>query len=90
MKLKQEIDLTTAMTNALAEHEAKILRAVVKHLNIKNYDVKELTAEYEDVKNFSRRIFTVRYKGELMYRRFPADIYGFLFRYEAPIFNNLS
>ncbi len=90
MKIKSELDLTKKMENARAEHEAKILGAVLKHFNINDYGREHLTGAYENVEKYSIRAFTVRYKGVLMYRRFQTDLFNPQFRYEAPIFNNVS
>lgn len=49
-----------------------------------------MSADKERVKNYSVGIYTLRHKGTLIFHRFPMDISGLKFRYEAPIFNNVS
>lgn len=90
MRLKEELDFTELIYKKRHNYEVKILSAVLEHYNFTDYDVDKLTVDYERVKNYSTSILTVRYKGQLIYRRFPLDLGGVKYRYEAPIFNNVS
>lgn len=92
MKIKEELDFTEFIEKKRHNYETKILSAVLDHYNFDytDYDVKELTVGYECVKNYSTNILAVRYKGLLIFRRIPLDFNGLKFRYEAPIFNNVS
>lgn len=90
MKLREELDFTNIVEKQRIRHEAKILTAVLEHLSITEFDGKYLSTDKERVKNYSVGIYTLRYKGTLIFRRFPMDISGLKFRYEAPIFNNVS
>lgn len=87
MKIKEKLDLTGIVEKQRIRYEAKILTAVLEHFNITGYDAKHLSADRERVKNYSAGVYTLRYKGILIFRRFQTDISGLQFRYESPIFN---
>lgn len=63
------------------------VKAFKKLFPNENFDENKATVDFEDVKNYSMRILTVRYKGVIIYRRFPLDMTGCNFRYESIIFN---
>lgn len=42
-----------------------------------------LRIDYEKVENYSRKIYTLRYKGKLVLRRFNKDLEGLSFRFEV-------
>lgn len=46
----------------------------------------DLSIEYETVNNWHMSVYTVRYKGEILCRRFNTDMLGLKYEYESPIF----
>ena len=48
--------------------------------------VEELTTGYETVKYHSEPVYTIRYKGKILCRRYSDDLLGVKYRFESPIF----
>lgn len=85
----QCVDTFKVVEKYIRNHEAKIIsRAFIKLFPNEELDKALLTFRQEPVKNYSILVFTARYKGEILYRRFQGDIAGYEWRYESPIYSN--
>lgn len=91
MKAKAEIDLRESIDKKRWRNEVLIMSEALKYYGITtDIAMDDVTVKNEKVKNYKAGIFTVRHKGKLLYRRFPMDVAGLIFRYESPIFNIIS
>ncbi|HBX45540.1 hypothetical protein [Limibacterium fermenti] len=88
---KKEVDFSSLIENARCKNELKILEAAIKYHGITG-DIKDedIAAKYEHVRHYGVGIYTLRYQGKLLFRRFRQDMEGIKFRYESPIFNNVT
>ncbi|HBX44462.1 MAG TPA: hypothetical protein DEG28_01015 [Porphyromonadaceae bacterium] len=89
-KAKQEVDFYKTVISARWRNERFIMTQAVMHYGMSGINKSDFTFEDEKVKNYSRKMFTVRCRGKLLFRRFPADLHGLCFKYESPIFNNVT
>ncbi len=46
----------------------------------------QIQVAYEKVEHYLSPIYTIRYKGKILCRRYREDIFGLKFRFESPIF----
>lgn len=87
----KQLDLRPFVDRKVAAHENKIAwLALEKLFPGEVVDRKQLTVDKERVKNHFVKITTVRYRGEILFRRFMASPDGMELRYESPIYDNLN
>ena len=91
-RLKPEIDYRTLLKREMGKRGSKIMSRALCHYgyHLEKVDLEKIQVRMENVKNYSVPIFTVRYEGNLLFRRFPNGLSGLEFRYESPIFNNVN
>lgn len=88
-KLLPDLDLRPLLTKAMDAYELRIIsQAIEKAAPGEEFDADALVISCDEVKGCVTDIYTVRYKGEIIMRRFPADLLGTKFHYESPIFND--
>jgi len=85
----KQLNLRPFVDRKAAAHENAWL-ALEKLFPGEVVDRKQLTVDKERVKNYSVKITTVRYRGEILFRRFVTSPDGMELRYESPIYDNLN
>ncbi|MDY3547334.1 hypothetical protein PG291_01800 [Riemerella anatipestifer] len=77
----ERIDLTLLIDNKI---KRKTLKLVMKWLSIKGKKLEQekTSISYEKVPNYSISIYTIRYEGELVLRRYHEDLEGLKYRFE--------
>lgn len=84
----QELDLTSQINKIVMAHECKIINMALRKLfPCEDFNVENVNAQKERVRNYSMGIFTYRYKGVLLLRRFPLSMDGLQWKYESPIYD---
>lgn len=82
-------DPTKVIERMRKKHEIKIVSMVIcKLFPDEKIDGDMLTVAMERIKFHSLDVYTIRYKGEVVLRRYVNDLMGWQFRYESPIFSN--
>lgn len=67
----------------LARHESEIMIYMLKKKGFfDTFSAENCSITYEKVENFSQKVHTRRYKGELLFRRFPLGFDGLEYRYQ--------
>lgn len=80
-------DLTPVVIRALNKRTIDIVtKAFDKLFPGEEFRKEDMGIEYEKVDNWSMPIYTVRYKGRILCRRFSIDMFGLKYEYESPIF----
>ncbi len=46
----------------------------------------QIQVAYETVEHYTSPVYTIRYKGKILCRRYHEDIWGLRYRFESPIF----
>ena len=88
-KLSPDLDLRPLLTRAMDAYELRVIsQAIEKAAPGEEFDAHALVISRDEVKGYTTDIYTVRYRGEIIMRRFPADMLGTKYRYESPIFND--
>lgn len=88
-KLSPDLDLRPLLTRAMDAYELRVIsQAIEKAAPGEEFDAHALIISRDEVKGYVTDIYTVRYKGEIIMRRFPANLLGTKFHYESPIFND--
>ena len=88
-KISPDLNLRPFLQMKMDAYELRIITgAIEKCYPGEQFESSDLVVGREDVKGSAVGIYTVRYKGEIMMRRFPADLLGMKFHYESPIFND--
>lgn len=88
-KLSPDLDLRPLLTRVMEAYELRIIsQAIEKAANGEEFDAPALVISRDEVKGCTTDIYTVRYRGEIIMRRFPADMLGTKYHYESPIFND--
>lgn len=88
-KLSPDLDLRPLLTKAMDAYELRIIsQAIEKAAPGEEFDADALVISRDEVKGCTTGIYTVRYRGEIIMRRFPADLLRTKFHYESPIFND--
>ncbi|WP_377084703.1 hypothetical protein [Riemerella anatipestifer] len=78
----ERIDLTLLIENKV---KRKALKLVIKWLSvkgIKKLEKEKISISYEKVPNYSISIYTIRYEGDLVLRRYSEDLEGLKYRFE--------
>lgn len=87
-KLSPDLDLRPLLTRAMEAYELRIItQAIEKAAPGEEFDAPALVISLDEIKGYVVPVYTVRYRGEIIMRRFPADLLGTKFHYESPIFN---
>ena len=85
--MKKSQDLTPIVLRARGKRTVSI---VVKALDLlfpgQELKKEDFSFEYETVDNWHMPVYTVRYKGQILCRRFNTDALGLKYEYESPIF----
>lgn len=88
-KLVPDLDLRPLLTKTKDAYELQIISQAIKMVAPgEEFESDALVVNYEEVKGFSMDVYTVRYRGEIIMRRFPADMFGIMYHYESPIFDD--
>ena len=89
-KQKRDLDLMPVINKAVKLYESKLGDAALHMLYPQGVKIigSKLTQEAEFVKNYSVRVWTVRYDGKLLFRRHRADLMGIKYKYESPVFGD--
>lgn len=88
-KLSPDLDLRPLLARAMAAYELRIItQAIEKVAPGEEFDADALVISRDKVTGCIMDVYTVRYRGEIILRRFPADLLGIKFHYESPIFND--
>lgn len=82
----KELDMQKRIYKARGERWRKIAIEWIK-INPQHSDEK-CTVDYEKVKNYSCKILTCRIGAEIVFREFPVDMYGVVFKYKSSIFGD--
>ncbi len=90
MKL-QHFDPSPLIEKMRKKHELKIVsNAIVKMFPNESICAKDMTVAMERVEYYSQEVYTIRYKGIVVMRRFIEDIFTTKYRYESPLFDQQS
>lgn len=89
-KLKRELDLMPVINKAVNRYESKLGGEALRMLYPQGVKImkEKVTQEAEFVKEYSIKVWTVRYDGKLLFRRFRDDLIGIKYRYESPVFGD--
>lgn len=88
-KIKRELDLGPVLERALVRYEQRIITAALLKLFPNEKFIKEeFSIRPETVSGYAAPVTTVRYKGEVLMRRFSTDFLGLKYRFESPIFED--
>lgn len=88
-KISPDLDLRPFLQMKMDAYELRIITEAIKKCHPgEQFESSDLVVGREEVKGCTVDVYTVRYKGEIMMRRFPTDLLGTKFHYESPIFNN--
>lgn len=89
-KLKRDLDLMPVINKAVNRYESKLGSEALRMLYPQGVKImkEKVTQEAEFVKNYSVKVWTVRYDGKLLFRRFRDDLIGIKYRYESPVFGD--
>lgn len=82
----KELDMQKRIYNARSVRWQKIATEWIK-LNPQHSGGK-CTIDYEKVKNYSCKILTCRCCEEIVFREFPQDMHGCVFKYKSSIFGD--
>ena len=86
-KLSSDLDLRPLLTRAMDAYELRIItQAIEKVAPGEEFDAEALVVSH--AKGYIMDVYTVRYRGEIILRRYPTDLLGIKFHYESPIFND--
>ena len=88
-RLKEEIDLSPIVNKSLDRYEAELTEAYLRMKGIYDFNADKIAVKYEEVTNYSIKVLTIRYDGDIVLRRYQMDMTGLKYRFESPIFNNL-
>lgn len=91
-KLKRDLDLMPVINKAVKRYEGKLGDEALRMLYPQGIKLvpEKITQEAEFVKHYSVRVWTVRYDGKLLFRRHRADLIGIKYKYESPVFGDLT
>lgn len=88
-KLSPDLDLRPLLTKAMDAYELRIVtQAIEKAAPGEEFDADALVVSQDKIKGYVVPVYTVRYRGEIIMRRFPTDLLGTKYHYESPIFND--
>lgn len=88
-KLVPDLDLRPLLTKTKDAYELRIISQAIEMVAPgEEFEKDALVINYEEVKGYSVDVYTVRYRGEIILRRFWADMFGTMYHYESPIFND--
>lgn len=83
----QILDLKTDVIKKVLEHGYNVAGlAFLKLFPGEVMSTENLSTCYETVKYHSEPVYTIRYKGKILCRRYSDDLLGFKYRFESPIF----
>lgn len=86
-KLVPDLDLRPLLTKTKDAYELRIISQAIEMVAPgEEFESDALVIDYEEVKGYSVTVYTVRYRGEIILRRFPVDMLGTMYHYESPIF----
>lgn len=90
MKMKKELDLISFINKKVNEYETKLANKAMRVLYPQGFvfDKTKLTQCYESVKEYAINVWTVRYDGKLLFRRYMSDSSVFIYEYESPVFGD--
>lgn len=88
-KLSPDLNLRPMLERAMIAYELRIItQAIEKVAPGEEFNSDALVVSRDKVACYAVPVYTVRYKGEIIMRRFPAYLLGTKFHYESPIFND--
>lgn len=88
---KQVLNLNNTVVRAVTNHTNKIaVQAFLQLFPGEKMNTDYVQQGFEYVKNYTIPIYTLRYKGTILCRRYIDDVYGLKYRFESPIFENQS
>lgn len=88
-KLSPDLDLRPLLTRAMDAYELRIItQAIEKVAPGEEFDADALVISRDKVIDCAIDVYTVRYSGEIIMRRYPTDLLGIKFHYDSPIFND--
>lgn len=81
------VDMQPSVIKKVVSHGYKVAGLALQKLFPGEEILKEeLIIGYERVEHYTSPVYTIRYKGEILCRRFSEDLLGFRYRFESPIF----
>lgn len=88
-KLVPDLDLRPLLTKTMNAYELRIIYQAIKAVAPgEEFERDALVVKYEEVEGYPVDVYTIRYRGEIILRRLPADLLGTRFHYESPVFND--
>ncbi|AGC39498.1 hypothetical protein [Riemerella anatipestifer] len=78
----ERIDLTLLIENKVKRKALKLVMKWLSVKGIKKLEKEKISISYEKVPNYSISIYTIRYEGDLVLRRYSEDLEGLKYRFE--------